>query len=205
VLDSIGWYTKVALWGFSPGRGAIYSLKETDIVNSKKIVAACALLILAAVMLAKCTFPPSEKTAIKAKVGSPAPDFALPDLNGQEVSLNNYRGKVVILDFWATWCGPCRMTMPLLEGLQKEYPDDLVLLAINLQEPRDIVRDYVLRQNIHSKVLLDEHGSVGATYGTEAIPMHILLDREGIIRHVQVGFSPSMANQLRALIEKYRR
>jgi thiol-disulfide isomerase/thioredoxin len=178
-------------------------MQEADIVYSKKIIAACALIILAAVMLAKCTLPPPG-TPAKARVGSAAPEFKLPDLNGQQVSLDQYRGKVVILDFWASWCGPCRMTMPILEALQKEYPGDLALLAINLQESRDIVRDYVLRQNVHSKVLLDEQGSVGATYGTEAIPLHILLDKKGIVRHIQVGFNPSMATQLRAMIEKYR-
>ena len=85
------------------------------------------------------------------EIGQAAPNFKLPDLSGQQVSLDQYKGKVVMLDFWATWCGPCRMTMPLMESIQKEYADTLVLLAVNLQEPRDVVRDYVRAQNIHSR------------------------------------------------------
>ncbi len=196
----------VYLWltsGIFPG-GGISNLQEANTVNSKKIITACALLILAAIILVKCTFPPSRSTGM-AEVGYEAPLFKLPDLNGQNVALDQYRGKVVILDFWASWCGPCRMTMPMLEMLQREYPEDLALLAINLQEPPDVVREYVLRGNIHSKVLLDEQGSVAATYGADAIPMHVILDKEGIVRHTQVGYHGGMASQLRAQIEELRR
>jgi thiol-disulfide isomerase/thioredoxin len=94
--------------------------------------------------------------------------------------------------------------MPLLERLQKEYPNNLILLAINLQESKDIVSDYVRKQGINSQVLLDEQGSVGETYGTDSIPMQVLVDQQGIVRHVQIGFSPRMSSQLRAEIEKLR-
>ena len=109
-----------------------------------------------------------------------------------------------MLDFWATWCGPCRMTMPLLEKLQHEFPNDLALLAINLQEPDDVVREYIREQNISSQVLLDKEGSVGLAYGAESIPMQILIDRNGITRDIQLGFSPGMASQLRDEIQKLR-
>ncbi len=150
-----------------------------------------------------CTRPPSE-TEVTVKIGLPAPNFKLPSLSGGEISLSQYKGKIVMLDFWATWCGPCRMTMPLLERLQKEYPNNLVLLAINLQEPKDVVRDYVRTQGINSQVLLDEEGSVGESYGTSSIPMQILVDRSGIVRHIQLGFNPRMSSELRAEIEKLR-
>jgi len=136
------------------------------------------------------------------QIGRAAPAFKLPDLSGQEVSLDQYKGRVVMLDFWATWCGPCRMTMPLLETLQKEYAGNLILLAVNLQEPKDAVRDYVRAQNIHSRVLLDREGSVGEVYGTDSIPMQILIDKQGIVRHVQVGYGPGVASKLRSEIEK---
>ena len=94
------------------------------------------------------------------------------------------------------------MTMPILEKLQKEYRDDLILLAINIQETPDLVRPYVRKQNIKSMVLLDQKGSVSAAYGSNSIPMHVLIDRQGIIRHVQVGYGANMEAQLRAEINK---
>jgi len=134
--------------------------------------------------------------------GREAPPFELPDLSGHSVSLQQYQGKIVLLDFWATWCGPCRMTMPVLEELQKEFPGDLVLLAVNLQEELDDVRLYVQRQHISSRVLLDQEGKVGGTYGSESIPMQVLVDQKGIIRHIEFGFSPSLGERLRGEIRK---
>src|SRR5438093_6922974 len=94
-------------------------------------------------------------------LGALAPQFELSDLEGRTVSLAQFRGKIVMLDFWATWCGPCRISMPILDRLQKEFSDDMVLLAVNLREPRDIVRDYVARQNVRSRVVLALEGNVG--------------------------------------------
>jgi len=170
-------------------------------VTIRKILAAA--VTLTAMMLSGCTRPPSESEP-EVQIGRPAPNFKLPALSGGQVSLDQYRGKIVMLDFWATWCGPCQMTMPLLEKLQKEYPENLVLLAINLQEPNDTVRDYVRKQGLNSRVLLDEEGTVGETYGTDSIPMQVLIDKNGIVRHVQIGFSPRMSSQLRAAIEQLR-
>jgi peroxiredoxin len=94
------------------------------------------------------------------------------------------------------------MTMPLMETLQKEYADSLVLLAINVQETPEEVRSFVRAQSLHSRVLLDEEGSIGATYGADSIPMQVLIDKKGIVRHIQIGYSPSTAAQLRKNIQK---
>lgn len=140
-----------------------------------------------------------------AEIGRPAPAFTLPDLEGKQVSLAEFRGKIVLVDFWATWCVPCRMTMPMLEGLGREYADSMVLLAVNLQETPDVVGDYVRSQSIRSRILLDEDGSVGMAYGTESIPMHFLIDREGILRQVHSGYYSGMEADLRREIETLRR
>lgn len=163
-----------------------------------------AFLSLAALVLAGCTRLEKPREMEILEIGRPAPSFKLPDLNGKEISLNDYKGKLVMLDFWATWCGPCRMTMPVMENLQKEYPNDMVLLAINLQERDGVVREYVQQENINSKVLLDREGSVGQAYGTSSIPMHVLIDKSGIVRHVQLGYNAGMAAQLRSEIEKLK-
>jgi thiol-disulfide isomerase/thioredoxin len=169
----------------------------------KKSLTIYAFLILSAILLPNCVQPSSEMEGV-AEIGRTAPNFTLPDLGGQEVSLDQFKGKIVLLDFWATWCGPCRMTMPLLERLQNQYSDVLVQLAINMQEPLNNVREYVRSEGIHARVLLDEDGSVSYAYRVGAIPMQILIDREGILRHVQTGFDPGMSSQLRSEIEKMR-
>jgi thiol-disulfide isomerase/thioredoxin len=137
-----------------------------------------------------------------AAVGRHAPAFQLKDLEGHDVALAQFKGKVVMLDFWATWCGPCRLTMPMLEELQHEHPDAFTLLAVNLGEPPDLVTPYVRRQNIQSRVLLDIDGRVGSAYGSESIPMQVLIDQEGIIRHIQMGYYPTMKDDLWAEIAK---
>jgi thiol-disulfide isomerase/thioredoxin len=154
-------------------------------------------------MLSGCSKPESDTQAV-AEMNRPAPNFTLRDLGGQEVSLDQFKGKIVLMDFWATWCGPCRMTMPLLERLQKEYSSVMVQLAVNQYEPIEEVREYVQSQGVHARVLLDEEGSVSAAYRVGSIPMQVLIDREGILRYVQLGFSPSMTAELRMEIEKLR-
>jgi cytochrome c biogenesis protein CcmG, thiol:disulfide interchange protein DsbE len=170
-------------------------------VRKKGFLVASVLLFISAMAVSGCIRRSSQNETLE--IGRPAPAFKLPDLNGRQVSLDQLKGKVVLIDFWATWCGPCRMSMPLLENLQKEYPDALVLLAINLQESRDEVQDFVRLQNLHSVVLLDQQGDVGSLYGAEGIPMQVLIDKTGIVRYI-TGFNSSMAKRLRAEIEKLR-
>ena len=160
-----------------------------------------ALLVLTITVI-QCGRGPSYEES--PEIGREAPNFKLSDLSGRQVSLEQFRGRIVMLDFWATWCGPCRMTMPVLEKLQREYPNDLTLLAINVAEPPDQVRHYVAGRNISSTILLDEDGRVGEAYGSESIPMQVLIDQKGIVRRVTVGYTPRLAEQLRSAIEKLR-
>jgi len=133
----------------------------------------------------QCSRPPAEPGTIE--IGQPAPQFTLQDLDGREVSLNQYKDKIVILDFWATWCAPCRMTMPMLDRLQEQYSGKLVLLAVNLNEPKNMVREYVLRESLSSRVLLNEDGSVGSQYGVIGIPMQVLIDQDGTVQYLMTG------------------
>ena len=167
----------------------------------KKSAQILCLVLLLSLTCVQCGRGPGPE---EAAVDSPAPPFQLNDLYGREVSLSQFQGKVVILDFWATWCGPCRMSMPLLEKLQQEFPAEMKLLAINLEEPEDLVKDYVSRQNIHSTVLLDTEGKVGRAYRSESIPMQVIIDKKGIVRDVMMGFSPQMLTRLREKIVELR-
>ena len=151
-------------------------------------------------LLLSCGYRP--ETVVN--IGQPAPSFKLPDMDGNEISLENFKGKIILLDFWATWCTPCRMTMPVVEKLSKEYQDDMVLVAVNMREAKDVVEEYAFEQAIGSLIALDEEGTVSNTYGAYAIPMQFLIDRYGVVRHIQTGYGSNMASQMRAQIEQLR-
>jgi peroxiredoxin len=108
------------------------------------------------------------------------PDFTAPLQDGRKVSLRDYRGKVVFLNVWATWCGPCRMEMPSMEILYRRYKDKgLEMLALNLQESKSEIETFMRRNKLNFPVIMDQDGSIGNQYGIRAIPTTYLLDRQG--------------------------
>jgi thiol-disulfide isomerase/thioredoxin len=161
-----------------------------------------ALILIIGAFLITIFVIQSYRSKGPVEAGRPAPPFTLQDMSGREVSLDDYKGEIVILDFWATWCGPCRMSMPMLDDIQEEYTGKMSVLAVNLQEPKGVVREYILENGLNSKVLLDQDGSVGREYGAAAIPLQLLIDQNGIIRLIMNGFHPSMGAQFRNEINK---
>jgi cytochrome c biogenesis protein CcmG/thiol:disulfide interchange protein DsbE len=121
---------------------------------------------------------------------SPAPDFMLPDLNGQSVSLSALRGRPVLLNFWATWCGPCRSEMPYLQELQMDpawRERGLLILAVNLQEPETTVSKFMADNGFSFTVLLDARGEAGRLYNVASIPATYIIGKDGIIKNSRVG------------------
>jgi peroxiredoxin len=116
-----------------------------------------------------------------AKVaGKAAPDFTLPGIDGQPVSLQQYRGKVVFLNFWATWCIPCREEMPGLEQLHQKYQSDgLAVLAIDLKESAEQVKTFFQKHGLSFPSLLDQQGSVFRDYLVVGMPTTYLIGRDG--------------------------
>jgi len=115
-------------------------------------------------------------------------DFNLQFLAGGNTALSSYKGKVVILNFWATWCPPCRSEMPSMETLYQRFKDEgLEILAVNLGESADTVRQFIQNNKYTFPVPMDTNNRVGTLYGVEAIPTSYILDREGKIIARVVG------------------
>jgi peroxiredoxin len=118
----------------------------------------------------------------------PAPDFTLPSVDGRQISLRQYRGKVVFLNFWATWCIPCREEMPAMEHLYQAYRDqDLVVLAIALKESAEQVRAFFEKHRLSFPSLLDSQGAVFRAYSVTGMPTTYLIGRDGTLLSRGVG------------------
>ncbi len=121
-----------------------------------------------------------EQKPVGAKLGAQAVDFTLKDLEGQEVSLSDYKGKKVFLNFWATWCNPCKEEMPEMEKIHQKY-EDVAILAINLDTDEDI-QGFMDEHGLSFKALLDVDEVVNKQYQVVSIPTSFFIDEEGIIR-----------------------
>jgi peroxiredoxin len=118
----------------------------------------------------------------------PAPDFTLPDLDGQQVSLHDYRGKVVFLNFWATWCIPCREEMPAMEQLHQTFQSQgLAIMAVDLKETPDTVKAFFDQHRLSFTALLDGSGAVLRDYQVMGLPTTYLISREGTLLARGVG------------------
>ncbi len=120
--------------------------------------------------------------------GDPAPDFALLDLEGNSITLSQFRGNVVFINFWATWCPPCRAEMPEIEALYREYQDQgVVVIGVDIAEPEDMVRKYLRRGGYSWNFVLDTTGKVSNDFRVTSLPTSFFLDRTGVVRAIGVG------------------
>ncbi len=125
---------------------------------------------------------------IAPEIGAQAPDFALRDLRGNEVRLSEYRGRTVLLTFWATWCGPCRLEMPAFEDRYQELKgDNFIVLGVNYDEPVEDVRAFGDELGLSFPLLLDPGGSVQRLYRIRGYPSSIFVDPQGVVRIVHLG------------------
>jgi thiol-disulfide isomerase/thioredoxin len=140
-----------------------------------------------------------------AEVGQPAPSFSLPELAGHSQTLEQLRGKLVYVDFWASWCGSCRQSFPFMNDFAQRYPDKLVVLAINLDEKRSDAEAFLAKYPASFTVLFDPKGDVAARYDLKGMPSSFLIDQAGVIKFAHVGFRENTAmtisNELNQLLK----
>jgi peroxiredoxin len=132
-----------------------------------------------------------------------APDFSLTTLDGETVSLADFRGKVVLLNFWASWCPPCRSEMPAMERVYQDYANQgFVILAVNAtqQDSPDAARQFVNEKGLTFPILLDTSGTVSALYRTRSLPTSFFIGADGIIDEVVIG-GPMSEALLRTRVE----
>jgi DsbE subfamily thiol:disulfide oxidoreductase len=139
--------------------------------------------------------------------GQPAPDFALKSATGENLRLSEYRGDVVMINFWATWCGPCRQEMPLLDELYSRYQRvGFNLLGVNIDDNTNRAMKMIDDLGVTFPVLFDSRKEVSELYAVDAMPVTVLVDREGIIRHVHHGYKPGYEEkyleQIRSLLRE---
>ena len=131
-------------------------------------------------------------------VGKAAPDFELDLLDGGKVKLSDHKGKdIVILDFWATWCGPCRRALPVLINVAGEYADrGVVFYAVNLRESPELIKAFMKGNELEMTVALDQSGRVGGLYGVTGIPQTVVIGKKGKIEAIHSGFGGGTKAQL---------
>jgi peroxiredoxin len=137
-----------------------------------------------------------------SSAGQKASDFALRSVSDGNIRLSEYYGDVVMLNFWATWCGPCRQELPVLEELQKKFKRaGFTVLAVNVDTPDVDVADYLSEFQLSFPVLLDQSHEVVKKYNIRAMPGSVFLSRDGEIRHVHLGYKDGDQRKYEQIIE----
>ena len=140
---------------------------------------------------------PAPAPVSTADIGQETPPLRLPLVGGGEMDLESYRGRVVVLNFWATWCEPCKAEMPVFERAQQQYRDrGLAVLAVDFQERDEEITAFLNQVGATFPSLVDRTGEVSRQWRATGLPTTFLIDRQGIIRDVRVGaFTESMLEE----------
>jgi thiol-disulfide isomerase/thioredoxin len=165
-------------------------------ISGTRVISALAvLLMLGAPALAVA--PPT----------GPAPAFELPSMGGKPINLSQYKGQVVMINFWASWCGPCRTEMPVLEQLHKKYkPMGFAMIGVNVEPDSQLAVNWLKDTPVTFPILFDTKSQVSKLYGVPGMPTTVIVDRKGNLRWKHVSYKPGdeneYLNQIRALVRE---
>ena len=153
-------------------------------------------------------FAPALATSIgELRTGTPAPPFQLTSNSGKPLSLTDLKGRIVLVNFWASWCGPCRKEMPLLEQLNRQYHSKgVTLVGVDVEPDSTAAIDWLKATPVSFPILFDVDSRVSKLYQVEGMPNTVILDRQGNVRYIHRGYSTGAENeyldQIRALIRE---
>jgi len=134
--------------------------------------------------------------ALAGPTGSAAPTFSLASSSGSEVNLAQYKGQVVMINFWASWCGPCRQEMPLLESIYKKYGRmGFTLLGVNVEPDSQAANEWLKQTPVSFPILYDKDSKVSKLYDVAGMPSTVLIDRSGKLRMLHRGYKPGDENE----------
>jgi len=157
------------------------------------------LSLLLACFLSFAVVPYADAASIKGQ----APNFTLKSLGGKNLKLSEMAGNVVLINFWASWCGPCRKEMPLLNDLYKKYePLGFTILGVNVEEDAKNARGFLKNFPVDFPVLLDNKNQVSKKYNVIAMPTTVVVDRDGNMRFLHQGYKPGDEEKYRKMVKK---
>lgn len=154
----------------------------------KRYLLPIVILLLLAGLLTACNRSPKETTPATRTIGKPAPDFVLKDTRGKTWRLSELRGKVVFVNFWATWCPPCRAEMPSMQELSQSLPpESFQMLAILSNDQAEIAEKFAGGIGFAAPILLDPENRAATAYGITGVPETYIVDKQGILREAVIG------------------
>ena len=183
-------------------------------MTSPTVIALSLVLAVSALGCAGATGPGTGATTggaaaagdSHALIGKPAPDFSLASVNGQgKFSLASMKGKVVIVDFWATWCEPCRHATRAYQALAARYPGRVVVIGVSVDDEPDGIADFARQTGATFPLVWDRGGRVAERYRPPSMPTSYVLGRDGVVRYVHSGWEPGDAERIEAEVARLLR
>ncbi|HTG01954.1 MAG TPA: TlpA disulfide reductase family protein [Nitrospirota bacterium] len=157
-----------------------------SIISEMKVIAMRLQPFIAVTLLLFCVLPASAEAD---QVGAMAPPFSIPDLNGNIVTLQHLKGRVVVLDFWAPWCDQCREELPAFDALFNKYKNDgLVVIGVDIDSSKKLVAEFLQKTSVNFTVVMDLKGAMRRAYRFRTLPTAFIIGKDGIIRYVHMSF-----------------